>query len=124
MTNAIYQEHLLSHSRSPRNKGVLEDADVVQKGNNPSCGDQMTLYIKYTGDAVGDVRFDGVGCAVSTAAASLLTEKIKGMTRSDMEKLTNQDMYDMLKVEIHGSREKCALLALHTLREALAKFKM
>jgi len=124
MSNPIYQEHLLSHSRSPRNKGVLEDADVVQKGNNPSCGDQMTLYIKYDGDTVSDVRFDGVGCAVSTAGASLLTEKIKGMTRANLEKLSDADMYDMLKVEIHGSREKCALLALQTLRESLAKFKM
>lgn len=109
----------MDHARSPRNKGVLPDADTVQKGNNPSCGDQMTLYIKYDGDTVKDVRFDGIGCAVSQAAASLLTEKIKGMSRVNMEKLTDGDMYDLLKVEIHGSREKCALLALNTLREAL-----
>jgi len=119
MSQAIYQEHLLSHSRNPRNKGVLEDADVAQKGNNPSCGDQMTLYIKYDGDTVADVSFDGVGCAVSQAAASLLTEKVKGMLRADLEKITDADMYDLLKVEIHGSREKCAMLALATLREAL-----
>lgn len=119
MTNAIYQEHLLSHSRNPRNKGVLPHADVVQRGNNPSCGDQMTLYIQYEGDVVRDVRFDGSGCAVSQAGASLLTEKIKGMSRVDMEKLSDADMYDLLKVEIHGSREKCALLALQTLREAI-----
>lgn len=119
MNPAIYQEHLLSHSRNPRNKGVLEDADMVKKGNNPSCGDTMTLYIKYEGDIVHSVSFDGVGCAVSQAAASLLTEKIKGMSRAAMEKITDRDMYDLLKVEIHGSREKCAMLALQTLREAM-----
>jgi nitrogen fixation NifU-like protein len=79
----------------------------------------MTLYIQYEGDVVRDVRFDGSGCAVSQAGASLLTEKIKGMSRVDMEKLSDADMYDLLKVEIHGSREKCALLALHTLRDAM-----
>ena len=121
MTNALYHAHLMDHARRPRNKGVLEDADVVQKGSNPSCGDQMTLYIKYDGDTVADVKFDGSGCAVSQAGASLLTEKIKGMSRADLAGITGKDMYDMLKVEIHGSREKCALLALHTLREALAK---
>jgi nitrogen fixation NifU-like protein len=119
MNSAIYQAHLLDHSRNPRNKGLLEEADVVQKGDNPSCGDQMTLYIKYADDVVSDVRFDGVGCAVSQAGASLLTEKIKGMSRTDLEKLTDVDMYDLLRVEIHGSREKCALLTLNTLREAL-----
>ena len=119
MNNAIYQAHLLDHSRNPRNKGVLEDADVAQKGNNPSCGDTLTLYLRFEGDVVSGVSFDGVGCAVSQAAASLLTEKIKGMSRADMEKLTDHDMYELLKVEIHGSREKCALLALNTLRGAL-----
>jgi nitrogen fixation NifU-like protein len=119
MNQQIYQAHLLDHSRNPRNKGVLESADMVQKGNNPSCGDQMTLYVKFDGETLSDVRFDGVGCAVSQAGASLLTEKIKGMSRADMEKFTDKDMYDLLKVEIHGSREKCALLALSTLREAM-----
>jgi len=119
MSNAIYHAHLMDHARHPRNKGALDDATIVQKGNNPSCGDQMTLYIAFDGDSVKDVRFNGSGCAVSQAGASLLTEKVKNMTRDEMKKLSDADMYDLLKVEIHGSREKCALLALHTLRDAI-----
>jgi nitrogen fixation NifU-like protein len=119
MNSAIYQAHLLDHSRNPRNKGVLENATVVHKGNNPSCGDAMTLYLAFEGEVLSDVRFDGVGCAVSQAGASLLTEKIKNMTREELRNFTDTDMYDLLKVEIHGSREKCALLALNTLRGAL-----
>jgi len=109
----------MDHARNPRNKGVLADADVAQKGSNPSCGDTLTLYLKWDGNTLADVRFDGVGCAVSQAGASLLTEKLKGMSKDDATKLADADMYDLLKVEIHGSREKCALLALHTLREAM-----
>ena len=119
MSNALYHAHLMDHARNPRNKRVIDGADAVQKGSNPSCGDTMTLYIRYAGDVVSDASFDGSGCAVSQAAASLLTGKIHGMSRADVEKLTDHDMYDLLKVEIHGSREKCALLALHTLRDAM-----
>ena len=119
MSQAIYHAHLMDHARNPRNKGEVADADVVQKGDNPSCGDTLTLYLTYEGEKVKDAGFTGSGCAVSTAAASLLTDKLKGMTRDEAGKLTDADMYDMLKVEIHGSREKCALLALATLREAL-----
>lgn len=119
MNSAIYHAHLMDHARNPRNKRALEDATVVKRGSNPSCGDAITLYMKWNGDTLEEATFDGQGCAVSQAGASLLTEKIKRMTRSDIEKLSDTDMYDLLKVEIHGSREKCALLALHTLRDAM-----
>jgi len=119
MNEALYQAHLLSHSQQPRNKGVLEDADITHKGQNPSCGDELTLYLKYDGDTISEVSFDGIGCAVSTAAASLLTERLKGLTRTEAMALTEADVYDMLKVEIHAGRVKCALLALNTLKEAL-----
>lgn len=110
----------MDHARNPRNKGVLSDADMMWKGSNPSCGDSITFFMKWNKGVLTDVRFDGNGCAVSQAGASLLTEKVKGMSRAEIEAVTDKNMYELLKVEIHGSREKCALLALATLREALA----
>ena len=123
MNQIIYHAHLMDHARNPRNKGELPGADVIQKGNNPSCGDMLTLFLKCDTRVIADASFEGVGCAVSTAAASLLTEKIKGLKKEDAAKISDKDMYEMLKVEIHGSREKCALLALQTLRDAMRGVK-
>jgi nitrogen fixation NifU-like protein len=109
----------MDHARNPRNKGELSDADVTQQGDNPSCGDILTLYLKYDDGVIANASFEGEGCAVSTAAASLLTEKLKRMNKEEVAKLTEKDMYEMLKVEIHGSRKKCALLPLYTLRDAV-----
>ncbi len=97
----------------------MEDADMIQKGSNPSCGDDLVLYLKWQGDALADVSFEGFGCAISQSGASMLTDKIKGMTKPEIQALSSQDMYEMYGVEIGAQREKCAMLALHTLHDAL-----
>lgn len=117
----LYQEHILDHYKHPHNKRRMEDADIVQKGFNASCGDDLVLYLKWNGDILQDVSFEGFGCAISQSGASMLTDKIKGMTRAALVQLSPQDMYGLYGVEISPQREKCALLSLSTLREALAK---
>lgn len=99
----------------------MEDADIVERGENASCGDDLILYLKWDGDILSDVSFEGFGCAISQSGASMLTDKIKGMTRAALAQFSPEDMYVLYGIEISPQREKCALLALSTLRDALAK---
>ncbi|BCX89227.1 nitrogen fixation protein NifU and related proteins [Methylomarinovum tepidoasis] len=133
----LYQEVVFDHNRNPRNFRPMEDADRVIEGHNPLCGDRITLYLKLDGDRIADVSFQGQGCAISTASASLMTEIVKGKTLAEAEKLfeafhkivTGQD--DDLKREELGklavlagvrqypSRIKCATLPWHSLEAAI-----
>ncbi len=115
----IYQAHILDHAQHPRNKGTLANPDVSIKGRNPSCGDTLVLELSFLNGTITDVAFDGIGCAISQAAASILSERLRGMTTADAAKLQADDMYQLLGIPITDSREKCALLALRTLHDAL-----
>jgi len=81
--NDLYRDVILDHNRQPRNFGVLEPADASVEGFNPMCGDRLTLRLRLSGDKISDIRFQGQGCAISTASASLMTEAVKGKTRSE-----------------------------------------
>ena len=133
----LYQEVVFDHNRNPRNFRVIENADRTIEGFNPLCGDRITLYLKLDGERISDVAFQGQGCAISTASASLMTEIVKDKTIAEAEKLfeafhkivTGQD--DDLKLEELGklavlagvrqypSRIKCATLPWHSLEAAL-----
>jgi len=133
----LYQEVIVDHNRSPRNFGPMEDADRKLEGFNPLCGDRLTLYLKMDGDRIGDIRFDGHGCAISVASASLMTEAMKGKTVAEAEALfetfhdlltTDQQEPDLDKlgklaalagVRDYPTRVKCATLCWHTLHSAL-----
>lgn len=135
----LYQEVILDHNRKPRNYGPLADSDSSAEGNNPLCGDELQVFLKMDGDRVEDVRFEGSGCAISTASASLMTEAIRGKTISEIEDLfegfhelltgdpsvTAQADAELGKLAVFsGVREfpvrvKCATLAWHTLQAAL-----
>ncbi|MBI2046062.1 MAG: iron-sulfur cluster assembly scaffold protein [Parcubacteria group bacterium] len=121
----LYKEHILDHYRNPRNKGALLLFDIKQDGSNPSCGDTLVLYILF--DASGrakEVSFDGSGCAISQAGASLLTEKIKGMTKKELQKITPKDIYMLLGISsINPAREPCALLAYRALEKGLEQYQ-
>jgi nitrogen fixation NifU-like protein len=120
--DSLYQENILEHYKHPHNKRRMEDAHVVQKGNNASCGDDLVLYLKWNTDStLADVSFEGFGCAISQSGASMLTDKVKGLSKEEMLSLTEKDMYELYGVAIGPQREKCALLALDTLHEAIAK---
>ena len=118
----LYKEHILDHYRNPRNKGALEKFDIKQDGSNPSCGDTLVLYVLFDNDGkVKNASFEGSGCAISQAGASLFTEKIKEMTCAALEKMSPQDVYALLGIAISPLREPCALLAYHALKEGLAQ---
>lgn len=132
----LYQQVILDHNKSPRNFRVIEDPDRTSKGYNPLCGDHIDLYVKLDGDRIADVAFQGSGCAISKASASLMTDAIKGKTRQEAEALFKKfhhlvtgngaaDTAEIGKLTVFaGVREypvrvKCATLAWHTLHAAL-----
>jgi nitrogen fixation NifU-like protein len=116
----LYRDEILEHYRQPHNFGTLDAPDATYEGNNPLCGDRITMMLSVD-DAgnVSDVAFSGRGCAISQASASLLTDEIKGRSVAEVETMKNQDILDLLGIEISPARLKCALLSLDTVQHAL-----
>lgn len=111
----LYQEEILEHYRHPHNKGIIEHADIVQKERNSSCGDELTFYIELENEKVKHVSFEGEGCAISQAAASMLTDEIEGMSIEEIKSLEKEDVLDLLGIDLGPTRLKCALLSLQGL---------
>jgi nitrogen fixation protein NifU and related proteins len=133
----LYQSLILDHNRSPRNYRAMENADAHAEGRNPLCGDQLTLWVKLDADRIADISFLGKGCAISKASASLMTATVKGKTRAEAEEIftrfhdvvTGKPGADATSVGRLAAfagvarfpiRVKCATLAWHALRSALA----
>ena len=116
----LYRDYILEHYRRPHNFGVLEAPTASYEGANPLCGDRITIMLDVKDGVVADVAFTGRGCAISQASASLLTDEIKGKTVEEIEKMTSQDLLDLLGIEISPARLKCALLSLDTVTHALS----
>ena len=123
MDEELYKEFILDLYRHPLNKKKLADFDVEQKGINVSCGDEINLYIKFAGKKVKNIGFEGQGCAISQAAASFLTEEVKGKSIKQIMSLTEKDITKLLNVEVIYTRKKCALLCLNALKVALKKYE-
>ena len=134
----LYQEVILEHNKNPRNFREIADADQYADGKNPLCGDALRVYISLDGDTVTDVAFKGSGCAISKASASMMTQAVKGKTRSEAEHIFDEfhkmvtgdldietDDNDLGKLKIFAgvlefpARVKCASLSWHTLNAAL-----
>ena len=115
----LYRDYILEHYRRPHNFGVLDAPDLRWEGANPLCGDRITLMIDVRAGKVADVAFTGRGCAISQASASLLTDEIRGKTLDELERLTPDDVLDLLGIDISPARLKCALLSLDTLSHAI-----
>lgn len=117
----IYMEHILDHYKNPRNYGKIEQSDAFFEGGNPTCGDMVRMYIKLdkSKSKIEDIKFEGKGCAISQASASILTEMVKGKDIEYVKKLTKDDLLNELGIELSPTRLKCAILALETLRIAL-----
>ena len=115
-------ERLVHHYQHPRHKGVLDGADAVMPGGNPGCGDLVTMYVKTEPDSdrIAEVRFEGEGCTISQAAASILVDKVNRShpTLNDVGELSYDAMIDQLGRDVVGFRERCATLALGTLKMA------
>jgi nitrogen fixation NifU-like protein len=118
----IYQEEILEHYRHPHNHGRLADADIVRSESNPTCGDALTFSIKLAGETVADVAYEGEGCAISQAAASMLTDELRGMTLEQLKDLDKQYVVDLLGIELSPTRLKCALLSLQAVTAAAHDF--
>jgi nitrogen fixation NifU-like protein len=116
----LYRDYILEHYRHPHNFGVLETPTASYEGSNPLCGDRITMMLGVSDGVVREVAFTGRGCAISQASASLLTDEIKGKTVAEVEKLTPDDLLELIGVEISPARLKCALLSLDTVAHALA----
>lgn len=115
----IYQEYILDLYRHPHNKGVLDHADAQAEEFNPSCGDKIALMIKFDGGMVRDVAHDGQGCAISQAGVSLLTDYIKGKTKSELQQMTEEQAKELLGIPISHTRRKCAILGWLTLQKCV-----
>jgi nitrogen fixation NifU-like protein len=116
-------ENLQDHYESPRNYGPLEDADVVLEGGNPGCGDIVTIYLKVNGDdTIQQVNFEGEGCTISQAAASILTEMVEGKSLAEIEAMDYNDLLNLLGREVVMTRVRCATLALGTLKGATKQY--
>ncbi len=134
----LYQQTILEHNRSPRNFKKLGDANRTAEGNNPLCGDRITLYVRLDGDVIREIGFQGSGCAISQASASLMTAAVQGKTAAEAETLFHQ-FHDMVAGGVNApadpktlgklaafagvkefpARVKCANLSWHTLHAAL-----
>ena len=115
----LYRDYILEHYRRPHNFGVLEDPTASYEGANPLCGDRITMMLGIKDGVVSEVAFTGRGCAISQASASLLTDEIKGKTVEEVEKMTPDDVLNLIGIEISPARLKCAMLSHETLRHAL-----
>lgn len=124
MSYEMYQEAILDHYQNPRNKGDLTEADIWAREDNPLCGDEIALYLKLDDDAVvEDVKFQGEGCAISQASASMLTVKLKGKTLKEVLEIDEDAVLQTLGIPISHARLKCALLSLSTLRIGLKAYQ-
>ena len=134
----LYRDVILDHNRHPRNFGRMDEADKRAEGHNPLCGDRLSVFVRMNGERVEDIRFEGKGCAISTASASLMTEAVKGKDRAAIRALFEQVHTLLTRHDAHpeaslgklaalsGVREfparvKCASLCWHTLNAALER---
>ena len=115
----LYRENILDHYKRPRNFGRPEDFDLDFEDTNPFCGDEQHVYLALDDDGrVSEVGFEGRGCAISTAATSMLTEELAGRTREELLRIDKQEILDLLGIEISATRMKCAMLGLKVVKSA------
>ena len=117
-------DFILDHYENPRHHGPMENPDVVMRGGNPGCGDVVTMYLRLDGgERIAEVSFEGEGCTISQAAASLAAEKVLGKTLTEVRALSAEIIVDEMGREVVANRLRCATLALNTLKAAEKKYR-
>ncbi len=119
MADSIYREAILDHNRNPRNKGVLDPSDFSYEDVNPLCGDEIRIDMRTDGEKITEIRFSGRGCAISQAAASILTEMVEGQSLDVVKAITREDLLEELGVPISPARMKCAMLGLKVMKAGI-----
>jgi nitrogen fixation NifU-like protein len=121
----LYREVILDHYKNPRGHGVIEHADAHAEGQNPLCGDEVSIYVAFgdDGETIDDVKFEGRGCAISQAATSMLTEMVKGRQATEIASLPKEQLLDEIGIPLTPVRLKCAILGLGVLKVALHRAK-
>ncbi|HEU4444866.1 MAG TPA: SUF system NifU family Fe-S cluster assembly protein [Nitrososphaeraceae archaeon] len=123
MSDDIYREIILDHYRNPRNKGKLPDADISTHDSNPLCGDEIDIHMKIFGDKITDVKFEGRGCAISQASASMLTEMVMNKPLTNVKDIAKTDILENIGLTNLGpARVKCALLALKVMKLGMVNY--
>jgi nitrogen fixation NifU-like protein len=121
--DSLYREVILDHYKNPHGHGVIEDADAVAEGQNPLCGDEVSIAVAFEGDTIADVKFQGRGCAISQAATSMLMDMVKGRTAQEVATMSRDELLEEVGIPLTPVRLKCALLGLGVLKVALHKGK-
>jgi nitrogen fixation NifU-like protein len=121
----MYREVILDHYKSPRGHGLIENADAEAEGQNPLCGDEVTISVKFAadGETIESIGFEGRGCAISQAATSMLTELVTGRTATEVAALPKEELLEEIGIPLTPIRLKCAILGLGVLKVALHKAK-
>lgn len=120
MDEQLYRDIILDHWKHPQNYGAIENADIDLKDYNPLCGDEVHLTARVENEKIKDIKFESQGCAISKAAASILTETIKHLPVKEAKNLSQDAFLELLEVKLTPSRLKCALLAYSALQKALS----
>jgi nitrogen fixation NifU-like protein len=118
----LYQDALIDHYRNPRNQGILEHPDFTSGEDNPSCGDSVNMYGQVQNGTLVAVSFQGTGCVISQAAASMLTQKVLGMDLHEIMKIDAAFMRQLVGIELGPTRVRCALLALEALQKGIREY--
>jgi nitrogen fixation protein NifU and related proteins len=123
--DSLYREVILDHYKNPRGHGDMDGPDASADGQNPLCGDEVSIYVRFgeDGDTIDEVMFKGRGCAISQAATSMLTEMVQGRSAADIASLPKEELLEEIGIPLTPVRLKCALLGLSTLKLALHKTK-